>query len=623
MDGYYAGKRMLLTGADNPLSLVVVRELLRSAYLALDKLYLLVGPDVATAASAADDDDNDDASAAARLHRARLVRYAGHPAFAGLLPDPLSDDPSSSPAPSSSSLAERLADLLEARTELLTGDAASGAALGMREEDARRVQRDVDVIVHGAGLADPCDADADPEVLHRAGASVAAFAARCPARAVVVLPGSLLAVAVGRRFRSAPLDFAARVAEEPATGIRFADDSDEGRMPSPVVAAQAAVESMVSKLAAQGGTARVVVVRHGLVGPPVSSAPVPGLLGGFDALAFAVCVGAAGRLDLASKALVEVIPADLLAERILAAPLLASSGGGGDAVSVVHAATSSAHPVSIGMIGQYFTEYFARNRSALEHSLDYGVPCAATTGTPIRVPLSPVLAARPALRTGLARWRPELPWRSTASHIERHPHAASAARYRSAVERSAAMVKTLEKGVAASQLCFATSVVTVPGGTDLRLVEWELYCKNVARSAFLYLCRVLGVEAPRVPPPVKYCDMDNLTCLPGSSFSAPLGIIQRVVPDLHFLTTCTRQPDGSAIVYTPGLTAARRAVILDLPSVRAAIDAQAKNEKVDKEVCLHCLFHDTYRHTHTHTPPPHHRRSSRERMRSSTASVTS
>ena len=551
MDALYSGKSILVTGADRPLAQVLVRELIRSVFLDVGRLYLLVGEQTTDVGKTLD---------AASAARATLKAYANNATFEALYEGHDLD---------------WFVDFLALKAEVIQGMPSADTALGMTQEHCSRVQANVDLIFHGDGIVDPCDVRRDPGGLIRSGTSVAGFAARCKPSTVLVLSGSLFATAAARRFRSAPLEFMPRVVEEPATGMRESDGSDEG-MPSRLVAAQGQVESSLSNLAAQGATARLAVVRHGVVGPPLRSPSHHVMYGGLDALAFGICVGATSRMRVPKTSLVEVVPADILAQRMLAAPLYLAAE---NRVFVMHAATTEAQPLVLGMVGQYLTEYYGRNRKALAVGLDYNPPSADIDR--IRVPLSPVLAEKPELAFGNYCMR--VPFLRPKTQLSLHPHAAASARYRETAETAVAMVKVLEKGVARQNI-FSSVRLNVPGGTDVREIEWELYCKTAARLAFLHLSRILGVDSVQTPPALKYCEMDKLTAHPGMSFSAPLSLIQRLVPNIHFLMSCVQQPDGRSLQYTPGLTPSRRAVIMNIPSVARAIDEQSKKENVDREV---------------------------------------
>eukprot|EP01063_Lacrimia_lanifica_P009153 TRINITY_DN16187_c0_g1_i1.p1 TRINITY_DN16187_c0_g1~~TRINITY_DN16187_c0_g1_i1.p1 ORF type:complete len:1299 (+),score=459.85 TRINITY_DN16187_c0_g1_i1:110-4006(+) len=634
VDAYYAGKSVLVTGAGGAVASVLVRELLRNAYDRVKRVYLLVdpadygpvdevdipGPPAPTAPAAAAPEAADAEGTQAPQNFVEVQP-----------PSPASDRPAPTPAtPTPSEALKQYAnhaafgclhdgtadgrawflDYLAQKVVLVPGAAAAGAGLGMCERVAAFLQEEVDVLFFGEGLVDPCDVDVDPDALHRAGLSVGGFAAKCRPDTVLVLPASLFAAAVGRRFRSSPLEFYSttnRVPETPAVGIRGANaEADAASMPTPVVAASAAVESTLSNLAVQGGTACLAVVRHGLIGPPLLAPTPQRIIGGLDALAFGVQVGAVTRVRAAKTSLLEVVPADVLADRLLAAPLRIPAGAVGERRVVVgHAATTSVHPLAAKRAGGYFSEYYTRNSKALAASLDFGTPAHGGSEVPIRVALSPLLSPTPHLTVGRA-WDADgvanLPKLAVLkanqkllgrgeSHLAKHPHAVSANRYRASLRRAVDMVRLLEHCLdAAGDAVFDTSALdgtTAPlPFIDPRQIEWETYCKTVSQICFAHLCRCLGIAPPTLPPPVKYCDMDALTAQPGMQFSRPLSLLQVFFPDLHFLVHSTQQPGGGSVQYSPGLTPLRRAEVLDHPAVARVIDQQAKKENVDREAIV-------------------------------------
>ncbi|KAJ9460740.1 Glycerol-3-phosphate acyltransferase [Diplonema papillatum] len=575
---WYRGKTVLVSGAEGPVAQYFVRELLRTVYPDVKRLHLLLNSNTAVASSESPGEV--------------LRAYAALPVFGSLY----QEHPGQ---PAGGAEFDWFVDFLEGKTSVASAALMRGADLGLDAEYLEELHASVDVIFHTDCLLDPCDVDVDADVVHMGGTSICAFAAKCrQPEKLLVLPGSLHAAAVGRRMRDAPLEFSPVIPEEPATGIRsFLSERNHEGMPTPLISALAVLESLASTTAAQGDTARLAVVRHTLIGPPSRHPVNTHLLGGFDSLAFAVAVGGVSSLKLRRGALVDVIPVDFLAERLLFAPLVASQRQ--DPVVVMHAGTSGVHPLALEMVSKYFTDYLSRNGRALAAALDVGLATFDASPQPIRTKLSPVLAARPALRigrtghlrgtlaAGAAAGLQYLQPGSSRFHLSHHPHAASASRFRASYTRAVRLSAALEKSVAMLQHAFdCPAVLPYAGATDLRIVDWETYCQTTARLSFLHLCRVLGVDPPSVPQPTRYCDADRLMCRPGVAFAAPVNVLHWLFPDLHFIVRCIRQPDGSAVKYKPGLSLARRGEILALPSVRRAISDQTASERVDEEAIV-------------------------------------
>eukprot|EP01062_Namystynia_karyoxenos_P032302 TRINITY_DN2381_c1_g2_i2.p1 TRINITY_DN2381_c1_g2~~TRINITY_DN2381_c1_g2_i2.p1 ORF type:complete len:1297 (+),score=460.95 TRINITY_DN2381_c1_g2_i2:81-3971(+) len=591
---WFAGKGLLLSGACGA-GAVLLRVVLEAAFSrcgalrSCGRIFVVVGPQPPAEDSAPP------------TQHALLSGLLGAPALR-----PLSGggDPA------------RLAALLSSRVQALLGDPLAGEALGLPPDEAARVQGEVDVVFHSWQTGDSCRSRPLPAEIAAAATNAAAFAGRCRGGGCLVLPAPALAAHASVRHHGAPSG--TLVAEEPLelrfdpgdvlqrllSGGRAADCGwleKEAALPAPAAAAAAAA-AVLSARAAEGRGARLCLVRHGLVGPPMhytGAAPAAqGDDGGLQSLAFAVGVGEVDWIAGDPAAPLELVPADLLAGACLISPTLSP----GAPVSVIHACTSAEHPLALGMAADYITNYWARNHRVLASALDSGMLRSGERGGASR--LSPVLARPPILAVGTrgprgglrvaVRRRLRRRGDAAASHLARHPHSEVSARLREALAAARAAAARLHQpgGPTRCALRFSGDTLRSAAASgrwgalplDVREAEWETYCKAVARDAFAALCGVLRVAltAPP-PPPARYCDMDPLVAPSGGSeYSPPPGVHRRVLSDLHFLAVVNRQPSGDLISYTPGLSSERRQEIMNRPSVRAAITQQAQAERIEE-----------------------------------------